>query len=377
MNILTKFSDWMEKAKVAYHEHDGWPLHPVAVKHHEEYFAGKPGEQKAKVKKLFWLTVFNDFWSQEVENIREENFLINHFADTIKKWDKKDVEKALNYTYNQAAPELSSSDRERLMRLGTMLRIRLTFLQAIESVAPIVQNLFPDGLNINHNSIKLRKELVNLQQKVGISVLKEQVTSKISDVSGISYDRVNSFIKQWAKSSGGNHRKSIAIQHMAKGLFNLDEAVTDHLGKGKAPVIDEEVIQESQALLQTQYDLTQKYLKEKGIDSLTIFRGISGIKNLRSGRMKNISLQPLSSFSVSAKIAADFTHLPDKLYATVLMAEIPREQIFSIPTTGFGCLDEKEVVILGKPTEFKVFGDDKFLMDDVGIYLSQLEAQNG
>ena len=36
------FGDDFEKARVAYHQHDGWQEHPVAVEHHQEYFSNLP-----------------------------------------------------------------------------------------------------------------------------------------------------------------------------------------------------------------------------------------------------------------------------------------------------------------------------------------------
>jgi len=35
-----ELTDWLGKQRRAYHKHDGFPEHPVRVKHHQEYFAG-------------------------------------------------------------------------------------------------------------------------------------------------------------------------------------------------------------------------------------------------------------------------------------------------------------------------------------------------
>ena len=39
--LLDKLTEYIsiQKAKVAHHEHEGWPEHPVAVKYHQEYFS--------------------------------------------------------------------------------------------------------------------------------------------------------------------------------------------------------------------------------------------------------------------------------------------------------------------------------------------------
>ena len=34
-------TDWLEKQRRGYHKHDGFPEHPVRVKHHAEYFTGQ------------------------------------------------------------------------------------------------------------------------------------------------------------------------------------------------------------------------------------------------------------------------------------------------------------------------------------------------
>ncbi len=58
VTILEKLFDFieLEKGKAGFHEHDGWPEHPVAVKHHQEYFTAKhvpygtPEEKKKPTK---------------------------------------------------------------------------------------------------------------------------------------------------------------------------------------------------------------------------------------------------------------------------------------------------------------------------------------
>ena len=39
-----EFTDWLAKQRRGYHKHDGFPEHPVRVKHHEEYFASHTEE---------------------------------------------------------------------------------------------------------------------------------------------------------------------------------------------------------------------------------------------------------------------------------------------------------------------------------------------
>ena len=47
---IDALKDWIEKARAGYHEHDGFPDHPVAVRHHQEYFFGDKAEKPASIQ---------------------------------------------------------------------------------------------------------------------------------------------------------------------------------------------------------------------------------------------------------------------------------------------------------------------------------------
>lgn len=67
---------------------------------------------------------------------------------------------------------------------------------------------------------------------------------------------------------------------------------------------------------------------------------------------EKVALQPMSSFSTSLDTANDFAYAASDIekgasFNAVVTSVIPRERILSIPTSGFGCLAEEELVVLG------------------------------
>ena len=44
MTSVLELTDWLDKQRRGYHKHDGFPEHPVRVKHHQEYFAAHAAE---------------------------------------------------------------------------------------------------------------------------------------------------------------------------------------------------------------------------------------------------------------------------------------------------------------------------------------------
>jgi hypothetical protein len=174
---------------------------------------------------------------------------------------------------------------------------------------------------------------------------------------------VASIIGQWAVCSGDSDIRSVAIQMAAQKEFGLDDASVSHLGQDAHYFAGMETWQNTeipamQAVLRAQYNDTQSYLKEQGVTEVSAWRGsklLSADVNAAGGagdlRIHDVSLdlQPISSFSASAKSAERFsgatesgTHL-----ATVSWARIPADRILSTPATGFGCYDEDEITVLG------------------------------
>jgi len=155
----------------------------------------------------------------------------------------------------------------------------------------------------------------------------------------------STLINQWAQTSNDENPCSLAMQEAAAEQFGLDNAAewsgmisevktaTDAAYEANGEVY--------RAFLQAQYDNTQSQLKAAGIDSITVYRG----SNLAPDDGAEVYTRPMSSWSTSFKTALDFTAGADS--STLFRATINADQILSTAGTGFGCLNEFEVVTLG------------------------------
>lgn len=98
------------------------------------------------------------------------------------------------------------------------------------------------------------------------------------------------------------------------------------------------------------YAETQQQLKDAGVDKVTVYRGMSFQRETDWAQADgdNIAVQsnPLSSFSTNLYTAEGFTRDDNKSLAVILGGTVPRESIFSIPTSGVGCTTEHEVVVM-------------------------------
>ena len=185
--------------------------------------------------------------------------------------------------------------------------------------------------------------------------------------------RVNELIRQWAQTSADNSPESVSIQLAIKEVFNLDDAVIGHINpdavkEGREILNNEKDV--LKAFVRAQYNLTQAWFKKNKIKDVYVYRGVSiddstftkkikGKKAKDYIRVKNegglaefsdwakVDLQPLSSFAVEAGTALGFIHGGKYRNQVVLVAKVPVERVFSTSRTGFGCLLEAEVTVLG------------------------------
>lgn len=176
---------------------------------------------------------------------------------------------------------------------------------------------------------------------------------------------VRAFIDQWAASSGDHNDASIAQQLAVAEEFEIKEGSLDHLPQ---PFAEDDPLAPAsiptlRKLVRAQYDATQAYLKEKGIEYVTLVRGCGpstrviaepGIDPERPA-ICNIELQPASSFSTGVWTAVQFASQAAKersrsgqgVEANVFIVRVPADRVLSFPRTGWGCLSEREIVILG------------------------------
>lgn len=196
---------------------------------------------------------------------------------------------------------------------------------------------------------------------------------------------VDGLLHKWAQTSGDSDLWAALVQYAIAEEFDLDEAATKHLLGRKAienrwtkdgigtvmdittdlnateprdkvkftrrPLDRARVDAVLRSAVRAQYEDTQRVLKSAGVESLTLVRGVGlRTEDLQSiGREGIAALQPASSFTASAFVANSFAfgEAKGKRLPAILRVKVPRSRVFSLPKTGFGCLAESEVLLLG------------------------------
>lgn len=188
--------------------------------------------------------------------------------------------------------------------------------------------------------------------------------------------------------NAGARRSSIASQ-MTNGVEEAIKISDSTQWQGAAEDVDDsprlsgEQVKVIRAVLKAMYDSTQEYYRSKGITHVPVWRGLQSEPppqaELSAGEipLSVVTMRPLSSWSYSPEVARSFSgqnngmapwDLPkvDLIVeygdesvvqpgsiadtAVVMKTFVPVEQILSNAYTGFGCLEERELVLLGKPT---------------------------
>ncbi len=113
---------------------------------------------------------------------------------------------------------------------------------------------------------------------------------------------------------------------------------------------------------QSVYRRTQEYLQSKRIkpdDTLVLYRGMwisdaspvfGSLKDMLPGDKIRVKPRPLSSFSLSHTVAKSFgpgDAMPGQ-YGVTFAVRVPAKAVFSHWSTGFGCADEEEMIVLGE-----------------------------
>jgi hypothetical protein len=171
---------------------------------------------------------------------------------------------------------------------------------------------------------------------------------------------VSMLIGQWAQTSNDSEPLSLAMQDAAQREFGLTGTVPFQVvGTAEAQQTADGLTERSgstyQDFVRTQYDQTQSALKDEGLnpnDTVTLYRGTEQELDEPGARME-IAMRPLSSFTPDPDVARLFT-IDKKPDSPILKSEVPVSQILSIPSTGVGCLNEKEVVLLGNVGQAEV-----------------------
>lgn len=224
--------------------------------------------------------------------------------------------------------------------------------------------------------------------------VKHELITALSEMSGLSYEDVNRFVRQWAQTSNDTDMRSLAIQRDAAELFKRELSEWQKQQIAGLAVTREEAIQRriqmyresreeaekivfefgdfnplykstsQKDILQAMYDSTQKRLESVGLgenDWVTLYRGFSreeriiDAEGISLGKGDPIILRDgnaLESWSTEWSTARGFVASP---HGYVVKASVPRSQILGTCRTGFGCLGEYELVVFGdKPIDAQI-----------------------
>jgi hypothetical protein len=177
-------------------------------------------------------------------------------------------------------------------------------------------------------------------------------------------------VSLWAATSNGevpgeSQTNALTLQRAARDEFGIKDA------KSWAGDNTNEVKDNYRAMgnlyrtfLRAQYDTTQRYFRDRGITEVPLYRGYSfdepgdvpawakpSLEKMDSttegGAMR---LRPMSAFAYTEDVATRFARdYADGDYRIVTESTVPVGRILSCAMTGFGCLHENEMVVLGGP----------------------------
>ena len=178
---------------------------------------------------------------------------------------------------------------------------------------------------------------------------------------------ISNLIQQWSNTSNNNNANSHAIQATARKEFNLTEtakwvANTEELTRDLEEYgenLSEDNYDTYSQFLRGQYEETQKFFEDRGIETLTVYRG-SGVG---SPSDTEVITRPLSSWSTDFRTAAKFADGNQEMYdveSVIYRAEVPVSSVLSTSGTGFGALPEYEVVLLGGKISVSAISNDEF-----------------
>ncbi len=157
---------------------------------------------------------------------------------------------------------------------------------------------------------------------------------KVSKDSGLSEKKVTEFIRDWGKSPNEtgkvDHQR---LQQSALKKFGIQQSAHQK--------ISHNATDQSGKMLDSVYKSTQQEFKEKGIKSVTLYRGMSEAK---SG---NYDGNALDSWTIDPKVAQRFSNVSKGENKGVIKMVVPAERIVSTAFSGFGTLGDFEFVVLG------------------------------
>ncbi len=150
-------------------------------------------------------------------------------------------------------------------------------------------------------------------------IMKHTIVDAIAEETGIEYAAVNSYVKAWS-GSATKTTESLAMQNAAAEMFGLKKnEYIEQEGAYRRPTGEmvERQAQQSKAIVKAMYAHTQEWLKEQGIESLVLFRGMRWAEHeapseaalAGAGADVDFHANPLSSWSSSPSTAEEFANM--------------------------------------------------------------------
>lgn len=149
---------------------------------------------------------------------------------------------------------------------------------------------------------------------------------------------------------------SIALQEAVRRRFNplnakptSEKANSDHLKLINNPTM----MKVCDIIVDEVYKDTQRYLAEKGVKSVVLYRGTKNDELAAAVGSKNMTvrLRPFASFTSEKETADMFAQKNDwmgrKAKGVILKAKVDAKNVFSIGRVNFGMEAENEVLVLG------------------------------
>lgn len=158
--------------------------------------------------------------------------------------------------------------------------------------------------------------------------LKDYVATELAVRTELPYASINKLLYSWADSAQSSGAKSM-------------QRAAATLASGRSPKGD------AGKLLVAMHDMTQELLRSAPA-MITLHRGLEfkGTRAVFASDTLKITSNALSSWSSDRKVAQQFAAMNEK-HGVVLAAQIPKERIVALPTSGIGSYSESEVVVLG------------------------------
>jgi len=197
---------------------------------------------------------------------------------------------------------------------------------------------------------------------------KKKVMQDLAADTGLSEERVKELVDSWASTSNDEDPKALGLQKAAEDVFGArltgwqeDKVADAEAGKRYSRHYYDEAREDGAKLLTAMHKRTQEEFA--GLDKVTLYRGVQGdqVRNMRTGEKELVAFNALESWSLDYGVASDFANM-EMTNGVVMRTTVPVERIVSTPKTGFGCLNEFEMLVHG------VGADD--LADEVEIVWS-------